>query len=426
MLVVLRLSPLVRLYSRSKGMPVNILDIPAEIKTTTRTPSLWLWGSILLLIVIVYLCIFLGFFSQYLSKNPYIFWPELLLIPLLLWGGIFTFRLLLWNGSNLEAEYWNATRTDYYQALLQKGRVHLKVIDIKVKFPDISGDVTDAMSNSLLPVRYTPKFTHMSRYLAFSSSVHNINEKEQYEERMKSLFNKMMPELLEDIYTHITLLPPGAMLTIISVFSDDLKLQLEKLWGKRFNPIFPFSNILFGNSVYESLDSWLDEGQSEYIILIAAHLHGNELINDSVDNQSESIVLLFGKNSESFENKELSFDSLYRPEIGWDGVDKSIIWGEVSCDNQLSGVLYSGLSEKEKNDIVIKTSDFMSESALMSFNYINTADYLCLCGPVTEVLQIKYVKEFLEPGRYLIINKYHNSLIVSYFLTLAADNKGGL
>ncbi|QKJ01719.1 hypothetical protein [Yersinia mollaretii] len=162
-------------------MPVNILDIPAEIKTTTKTLSLWLWGSILLLIVIVYLCIFLGFFSQYLSKNSYIFWSELLLIPLLLWGGIFTFRLLLWNGSNLEGEYWNAIRTDYYQALLQKGRVHLKIIDIKVKFPDISGGVTDAMSNSFLPVRYTPKFTHMSRYLAFSSFVHNINEKEQYE-----------------------------------------------------------------------------------------------------------------------------------------------------------------------------------------------------------------------------------------------------
>lgn len=75
---------------------------------------------------------------------------------------------------------------------------------------------------------------------------------------------------------------------------------------------------------------------------------------------------------------------------------------------------------------MIKTSDFMSESALMSFNYINTADYLCLCEPVTEVLQIKYVKEFLELGRYLLINKYHNFLIVSYFLTLAADDKGGL
>ncbi|EEQ09199.1 hypothetical protein ymoll0001_31510 [Yersinia mollaretii ATCC 43969] len=59
---------------------------------------------------------------------------------------------------------------------------------------------------------------------------------------------------------------------------------MEKLWGKRFNLIFPFSNILFGNSVYESLDSWLDEGQSEYIILIATHLHGNELIKTVIDN----------------------------------------------------------------------------------------------------------------------------------------------
>lgn len=407
-------------------MPVNILDIPAKVKTTTRTPSLWLWGCILLLIVIVYACIFLGFFSQYLSKTPYIFWSELVLIPLLLWGVIFTFRLLLWNGNNLEMEYWNTTRTDYYQALLQKGRVNLKLIDIKIRFPDIDGNVADATSNSLLPVRYTPKFTHMSRYLAFSSSVHNINENEQYEERMQSLFNKMMPELLEDIYTHITLLPQGATLTIISVFPDSLRLQLEKLWGKRVNLTFPFSSILFSNSIYESLDSWLDEGQSEYLILIVAHFYGNELISDNIDDQSESIVLLFGKHSENVENKGASYSSLYRPEIGWEGVDKSMIWGELSCDNKLSGVLYSGLSNKEKNDIVLKTSDFMSESALMKFNYINTADYLCLCDPGTEILQIKYVEEFLEPGHYLFINKCHDSLIVSYFFTLDADDKGRL
>lgn len=426
MLVARHLFLLVRVYSRNKGMPVNILDIPAEIKKTARTPSLWLWGGILLLITLVYTGIFLGFFSQYLSKNIYIFWLELLLVPLLFWGGIFSFRLLLLNGNNLEAEYWNAARADYYQELLKKGKVHLKIIDIKMKFPDINGDVTDAMSNSLLPIRYTPKFTHMSRYLAFSSFVYEINEKEQYEERMLSLFNKMMPELLEDIYKHITLLPPNATLTIISVFPDVLKLQLEKLWGKRFSLIFPFSNILFSNSVSESLDSWLDEEGNEYIILITAHLHENELIGDNIDNQSEAIVYLFGRNSEFVENDGLSFDSLYRPEIGWDGVDKSIIWGGGTYDNHFSGILYSGLSDKEKNDIVIKTSDFMSESALMSFNYINTADYMCLCEPITELLQVKYAKEFLEPGRYLLINKHHNSLILSHFFTLAADNKVGL
>ncbi|WP_337261583.1 MULTISPECIES: hypothetical protein [unclassified Serratia (in: enterobacteria)] len=406
-------------------MPVNILDIPPEVKITTKTPSLRLWGCILLLITIVYACIFLGFFSQYLSKNPYVFWSELLLIPLLLWGGIFSFRLLLWNGSNLEGAYWNRTRTDYYQALLQKGRVHLDVIDIKVKLPDVDGNIVDVMNHSLLPVRYTPKFTHMSRYLAFSSFVKNINDKEQYEERMQSLFNKVMPELLEDIYTHITLLPQGVALTIISVFPDSLKIQLEKLWDERFNTAFPFSSISFREGMSESLDSWLDDIQSEYFILIAVRLHGDNLINDSVDNQSESISLLFGKKSEGVEIESSPFDSLYRPEIGWDGIDKSLIWGDVSSNNQLSGVLYSGLSEKEKNDIVLKTSELMSEAALMSFNYIDTADYLCLCDPVTEILQVKYVKEFLEPGCYLFVNKSHDSL-VSYFFTLAANNKGGL
>lgn len=407
-------------------MPVNLFDIPAEIKKTARVPSLWLWGGILLLITIVYTGIFLAFFSQYLSENIYIFWLELLLVPFLFWGGIFSFRLLLLKGNNLETEYWNIARADYYQELLKKGKINLKIIDIKIMLPDVNGDVTDSVSNFRLQIRYTPKFTHMSRYLAFSSSVHDINEKEQYEERMLLLFNKMMPELLEEIFTYITLLPPSAKLSIISIFPDGLKLQLERLWDKRFDLAFSFSNILFSNSIYKSLDLWLDEEKSEYIILIAAHFHGNELISDSIDNQSEAIVLLFGKNSETIKNSSLSLGSLYRPEIGWDGVDKSIIWGGGACDNHLSGILYSGLSDKEKNDIVVKTSDFMSESALISFNYINTADYICSCGPMTEFLQIQYAKEFLEPGSYLLINKYHDSLMVSHFFTLAADDKVGL
>ncbi len=68
-------------------MPVNIFDIPSEEKTSQKALSLWVEFGICVCIIAVYVCVFLVYFSEYLSKNNYFFWSELLLVPLLLKRG---------------------------------------------------------------------------------------------------------------------------------------------------------------------------------------------------------------------------------------------------------------------------------------------------------------------------------------------------
>ncbi|HBW8983402.1 TPA: hypothetical protein MFN89_26745, partial [Klebsiella pneumoniae] len=112
-------------------MPVNIFDIPSEEKTSQKALSLWVEFGICVCIIAVYVCVFLVYFSEYLSKNNYVFWSELLLVPLLLSGAVFFFRVIIWNNENIETVYWNKTRLDYYQELLQKGRAYLEIIELQ-------------------------------------------------------------------------------------------------------------------------------------------------------------------------------------------------------------------------------------------------------------------------------------------------------
>ncbi|WP_227524045.1 hypothetical protein [Klebsiella pneumoniae] len=55
-------------------MPVNIFDIPSEEKTSQKALSLWVEFGICVCIIAVYVCVFLVYFSEYLSKNNYVFW----------------------------------------------------------------------------------------------------------------------------------------------------------------------------------------------------------------------------------------------------------------------------------------------------------------------------------------------------------------
>ena len=54
-------------------MPVNIFDIPSEEKTSQKALSLWVEFGICVCIIAVYVCVFLVYFSEYLSKNNYAF-----------------------------------------------------------------------------------------------------------------------------------------------------------------------------------------------------------------------------------------------------------------------------------------------------------------------------------------------------------------
>lgn len=65
-----------------------------------------------------YVYVFLIYFPEYLSKNPIIFWVELLLIPLIIACIVFFFRIVVWNSENIEAVSWNEHRAAYYRELL--------------------------------------------------------------------------------------------------------------------------------------------------------------------------------------------------------------------------------------------------------------------------------------------------------------------
>lgn len=75
-------------------MPVNIFDIPLAEKAAQKKLPLWIDAVISVCIVVVYIYVFLVYFPQYLSKNSFAFWTELLLVPLLFCGAVFFFSEL--------------------------------------------------------------------------------------------------------------------------------------------------------------------------------------------------------------------------------------------------------------------------------------------------------------------------------------------
>lgn len=405
-------------------MPVNILDIPSEKKTVKKPPSLWLWGLILLCFTVVYVFVFLLYFPQYLSKNNYILGLELILLPLLIWGGVFFFRVIAWNNEYIEAIDWNKTRGDFYQEILSKGRIALNVRDLKIKVPDINGDISNVVNNSLLPVRYTPDSTLMARYLAFDSTI--INKKEYHGKlnRKISLFNELINELIDDIYLHLSLLPKLTKVNVVCALDSELSTMMQNIWDVRFKNNFPSVDLQFSESLLVTIDSYLDDHRNEFVVFVFASLFDDhDLSGERIKNKSESVMLLFGERCNNEKDNVYSLGCLFRPENDWQGIDKSLIWGCVPEKQMLSGVIYSGLNDQEKNKLILKTSGFMSESALSSYSFIDTDDLFCTCPPLTEFLQFQYLKENKDDGCYLIVNK-NDDLLTSYFITLKANESG--
>ena len=395
-------------------MPVNIFDIPSEEKTSQKALSLWVEFGICVCIIAVYVCVFLVYFSEYLSKNNYVFWSELLLVPLLLSGAVFFFRVIMWNNENIETVYWNKTRLDYYQELLQKGRAYLEIIELQIRLPDLNGDVTNIIEGDLLPVRYAPKFTHMSRYLSFNSPTNELNSIHQIQDRNAILFNKIMGFLINDIHMHITLLPKYIRVKVICALNDNFKPLMENIWQERLDNIYPGENIEFSRNLSESIDKLLDSSSDEYIVLIAASFYGAELLDDEIDDKLGRL------RNDGETGGRSSLGAFFRPECDWVGIDKLLLWGRVNEGRRLSGVIYSGLNEEELKKLVLKTTDVMSESALSSYMYVDSDNYLCKCPPLTEFLQLSYVNEHLPPGQYLLVNKNNDVLNCHLFNSVAS------
>lgn len=120
-----------------------------------------------------------------------------------------------------------------------KGRAYLEVIELQVRLPDLNGGVTNIIEGDLLPVRYAPKLTHMSRYLSFNSPINELNSIHQIQDRNAILFNKIMGFLINDIHMHITLLPKYVRVKVICALNDNLKPLMEKIWQERLDNIYP-------------------------------------------------------------------------------------------------------------------------------------------------------------------------------------------
>lgn len=407
-------------------MPVDIFGIPPEKKITKKTLSLWIEVGVLFCMAAVYISVFLIYFPQHLSKNGYVFWSQLLLVPILLGWAFLFFRMILRNGENIEVINWNTARSAYYKELLQKGRSGLDIIELQIRLPDLNGNVVNVVGGSLLPFRYTPKYTHMARYLTFNSSINEVKESGEVRKGKVLLFEGIMGDLVCNMLRHISLLPKNARLKVVCVLDDDLKPLMDNVFQIHFKSIVPMANIEFSKNLYESFDNWLDNASAEYIILIAASFYGAELLDENINNKSESIIFLLGKlNVNSKIAKHSPFGTLFRPEFDWVGINKSLIWGGANDGEKLSGVVYSGLNEEEIKNLVLKTADFMSETALSSYNYVDSDNYIGMCPPLTEFLQLSYVNENLTPGKYLFISK-NNNLLTSHFFCFVAGSKGTL
>ncbi|MEX6049551.1 hypothetical protein AB6G44_12335 [Enterobacter hormaechei] len=402
-------------------MPVNIFDIPQEKAIIKKKWSLWLEVGFLFCMITFYVYVFLIYFPEYLSKNPIIFWVELLLIPLIIACIVFFFRIVVWNSENIEAVSWNEHRAAYYRELLQKGRINLDIVELQIRLPDLNGSVDNVVKKNILPVRYTPRGMHMARYLSFYPSKDELINDEWIKERKVDLFNGIVSDLINDIYMHIKLLPANTKVKVVCILDDDLKALAESIWRRCFDNVFPFERIDFSNDLSKSIDNWLDSYSDGYIVLIAASFYSTELISENIADKSESVVFLLGRlNGNGKITNASSLGDFFRPEFDWTGIDKSLVWGGVNEESGLSGVIYSGLNQEEVKRLVLKTSDYMTESALSAYTYIDSGNYLGICSPLTVFLQLKYVNEYLLPGKYLFVNK-SNDLLVSHFFSSIAD-----
>lgn len=59
--------------------------------------------------------------------------------------------------------------------------------------------------------------------------------------------------------------------------------------------IYIRGDIEFSRNLSESIDNLLDSSSDEYKVLIAASFYGAELLDDEIDDKSESVMFLLGR-----------------------------------------------------------------------------------------------------------------------------------
>ncbi len=85
--------------------------------------------------------------------------------------------------------------------------------------------------------------------------------------------------------------------------------------------------------------------------------YGAELLDDEIDDKSESVMFLLGRlRNDGETGGHSSLGAFFRPECDWVGIDKSLLWGRVNEGRRLSGVIYSGLNEEELKKVVLKNN----------------------------------------------------------------------
>ncbi|WP_137849792.1 hypothetical protein [Enterobacter sp. 2VL] len=407
-------------------MPVDLSQCPPEKNTRISPPSMWLWGILFIIIFVFFDFLSLNYFSSYLSVNKFLFWFELAGIPVLIWGSTLFFRLFIWNNSIMKAEQWNAARNNYYNELVMKGQKGLEVLKVISITPDEKGRDSRVLSNSLLPMRYTPQKKKFARYLVFHSSIPSYNNKNYLNKREYYLFCDKIKSVLDELRLSLYLIPKTAIVTVFCVLPEHLREIFNNIWMDYIQNLPIKTQVNFCEEFSSALDIWLDDEDTlfdseQYLLLFSSVILTTEFYdNDDFDGKTESFTCLLGKKTITGA-KVLPANILRRPESDYSGIRKSLLWGDIIKTGDLSGVLFSGLNEDEKNKIINMLIDYICIESI--YGFIDCSLLFANSHPTSELLLTQYALQNVKPGNYLLVTKPNNK-ILSWSLNIANNSDG--
>lgn len=395
-------------------MPVDLSQCPPEKNTKIAPPSMWLWGAFFLITVASFDIFLLNYFPAYLSANKYIFWFELTVIPVLIWGSALFFRLFIWSNSLIRVEQWNATRNNYYNEQVKKGQRGLEILKVITITPDEKGRDSNILNNSLLPMRYTPQKRKFARYLIFRSSIPTYNNNDYLNKREKLLLCNKIKSVLEEIRPSLYLIPETALITVFCVLPEHLRETFNNIWVDNAHNLVIKSQVKHCEEFSSVLDLWLDNENTgfdseHYLLLFSSVILTKELYSeDDLNGKTESTICLLGKKATTGSNV-LCASILHRAEADYSGIKKSLLWGGIMKQSDLSGVLFSGLHEDEKNEVINMLANYIDKDNIPDFT--DGTMLFANSDPISEVLLIQYVLQNSKSGNYLLLTKINNQIL---------------
>ncbi|BET40324.1 hypothetical protein VNF293_03490 [Atlantibacter hermannii] len=162
------------------------------------------------------------------------------------------------------------------------------------------------------------------------------------------------------------------------------------------------------------LDLWLDNENTgfdseHYLLLFSSVILTKELYSeDDLNGKTESTICLLGKKATTGSNV-LCASILHRAEADYSGIKKSLLWGGIMKQSDLSGVLFSGLHEDEKNEVINMLAKYIDKDNIPDFT--DGTMLFANSDPISEVLLIQYALQNSKSGNYLLLTKINNQIL---------------